>query len=111
MKLEKILQRVEEFEWSYDIYDSYVELNRFSPLGEDFGMCIDFNRTDKTKSFLENLREYAYNFDVDEHVEMWLPSRGKGGCPSSIAELVEDAVAIKEMIEELYEELAREVEE
>ncbi len=36
---------------------------------------------------------------------MWIPERGKRGCPSTARELVEDAEAIKEMIKELYGEL------
>jgi len=31
---------------------------------------------------------------------MWLPSRGKGGCPDTITGLLEDAQEIKNMIEE-----------
>lgn len=36
---------------------------------------------------------------------MWIPERGKGDCPESISELVEDAEAIKDMIFELWDAL------
>jgi hypothetical protein len=68
-------------------------------------MIIDFDAEDQAESFLKDLWDYADNFDVDEHVEMWIPERGKRGCPSTARELVEDAEAIKEMIKELYGEL------
>lgn len=65
-------------------------------------MDIEFEPDNQAETFLKGLKDYAEDFDVDEHVEMWLPSRGKGGCPSTARELVEDAEAIVEMIEELY---------
>lgn len=116
-KLEQLLGNVEGLDWNYTIYQepegtyggwhcderNYVELEKYSPAGEDFSMIIDFDMDDPINSFLDNLKEYSENFDIDEHVEMWLPSRGKGGCPGSISELVEDAEAIKDIIIELWE--------
>ena len=116
-KLEQLLNSAEGLDWNYTIYQepegtyngwhcderNYVELEKYSPAGEDFSMIIDFDIDDPINSFLENLREYSEAFDIDEHVEMWLPSRGKGGCPESISELVEDAENIQDMIVELWE--------
>lgn len=118
-ELELLLEKAEELDWSYTIYQepegtyngwhynerNYVELEKYSPAGEDFSMIIDFDMADPVDSFLDKLKEYSEDFDVDEHVEMWLPSRGKGGCPGSISELVEDAESIKDMIVELEEVL------
>ena len=80
-------------------------MEKYSPAGEDFSMIIDFDMDDPVHSFMDDLKEYSEDFDVDEHVEMWLPSRGKGGCPGSISELVENAEAIRDMIVELWEVL------
>lgn len=116
-ELEQLLENAEGLDWSYTIYQepagtsngwhceerNYVELEKYSPAGEDFGMVIDFDMDDPVHSFMDDLKEYSEDFDVDEHVEMWLPSRGKGGCPGSISELVEDAEAIRDMIVELWE--------
>ena len=116
-KLDQLLGNAEGLNWNYTICQepegthngwhcderNYVELEKYSPAGEDFSMIIDFDMDDPIKSFLDDLREYSENFNIDEHVEMWLPSRGKGGCPGSISELVEDAEAIKDMIVELWE--------
>ena len=115
-KLLKLLEKAEELDWSYEVYYEpkyqhsryeryYVELEKYSPAGEDFIMMIEFDNDDAVDSFMENLNDYLDDFDIDEHVEMWIPSRGKGGCPSSISELVDDAKAIKEMIEELRDKL------
>lgn len=118
-ELEQLLENAEGLDWIYTIYQepegtyngwhcnerNYVELEKHSPAGEDFGMIIDFDMDDPVHSFMDDLKEYSEDFDVDEHVEMWLPSRGKGGCPGSISELVEDAEAIRDMIVEFWEVL------
>ena len=93
-ELQRMLDKAEELDWFYSVYvepsqnnRTYVEMEKYSPAGT------------------EDLWDYADNFDVDGHVEMWLPERGKGGCPSTARELVEDAEAIVEMMKELYGEL------
>lgn len=116
-ELEQLLANAEKLDWSYTIYlepagshnrwhceeRNYVELEKYSPAGEDFGMIIDFNMDNPIDSFMDDLKKYSEDFDIDEHVEMWLPSRGEGGCPGSISELLEDAEAIRDMIVELWE--------
>lgn len=118
-ELDYLLSTAEKLDWNCEIYvesektyngqhsndKCYIELEQYSPAGEDFSMSIDFDKENIVDSFLENLKSYSDGFDVNEHVEMWLPSRGKGGCPSEICELLEDAEAIKDMIETLYETL------
>lgn len=111
-ELRLILNKAEELDWTSTVWiepsqnnRTYAEMEKYSPAGEDFSMVIDFDKEDQADTFVQDLREYWNNFDVDEHVEMWLPSRGKGGCPSSVRELVEDAEAIEEMIEELLDAL------
>lgn len=51
------------------------------------------------------MREYAEDFDEDEHVELWVGGRGKRGVPETVRELVEDAKAIQKMLYELAEAL------
>lgn len=116
-ELEHLLKNADHLDWSYTIYcepkktyngsnygeRNYVEMERYSPAGEDFTMIIDFDIDNPVESFLENLKEYSEDFDIDEHVEKWIPERGKGGCPSSIKELVEDAESIQNMIIDLLD--------
>ena len=58
------------------------------------------------QSFRDGLESYYEDFDVDEHIEMWIEARrnGTAGVPS-IRELVEDAEAIEAMILELSQTL------
>lgn len=118
-ELERLLADVEKYDWIYTIYQepegtynkwycnerNYVELEKYSPAGEDFSMIINFDIDNPIDTFLNNLGAYSRNFDIDEHVEIWIPDRGKGGCPGSISELVEDAEAIRDMIVELWKNL------
>ena len=108
-ELQRMLNKAEELDWSYTVYEEpsqnnrhYAELGKYSPAGEDFSMIIDFDVEDQAESFLKDLQDYSNNYDADDHAEMWLPERGKGGCPSSLKELLDDAEAIGEMVKELY---------
>lgn len=122
-ELEQLLNKVEELDWNYTIWNepesnfggwhqnerNYVELRKYSPLGEDFSMIIDFDKEYVIDSFLENLKEYESDFDSEEHAEMWIEGRGKNGVPNSIRDLLDDAEAIKEMIFELWDRLSDEI--
>lgn len=113
-ELQELLNKSKELGWSYSVYiaptqnnRTFVEMIKYSPAGEDFSMIVDFNADNQAETFLRDLRECVYNFDPDEHVEMWLPQRGKGDCPGSIRELLDDADSIKKMCEELFAVLER----
>ena len=58
-----------------DPEEDYVELEKYSPAGEDFIFGV------QKGNFVKNVREYADGFDVDEHVELWIEGRGKNGVP------------------------------
>lgn len=98
---EKYRKICEELGWAvHECDDGTVELEQGSPAGEDFIVSVD------SEGFARNIEEYAADFDVDEHVELWAGSRGKNGVPSSIRKLVEDAEAIDNMLQELAAALA-----
>ena len=83
-----------------DPEEDYVELEKYSPAGEDFIITVG------AENFVENVKEYAAHFDQDEHIEMWISARHSGtkGVPS-IRELVKDAEDIDAMLKELAEAL------
>lgn len=113
-ELEELLSVAEELGWRYEVYTedngySYIELEKYSPAGEDFIMTIDCEYNNPVDTFLKNLEEYERSFDVDDHVAIWIDSRGQNGVPNSISELVEDAKEIKNMIYELWDRLSDEV--
>lgn len=86
----------ENLDW--DVYtdsSENIELRKFSPAGENFSIYVG------AENFVENVKKYAASFDADEHAEMWISKRGKGGVPFSIREILEDAQAIDDMLREL----------
>lgn len=108
-----LLAKAEELGWwsSAWIEESqngrtYVEMGRHSPAGEDFSMIIDFDSEDQCSSFRDSLESYYEDFDIDEHVEMWVEARRNGisGVPS-IRELVKDAEEIDATILKLSQTL------
>ncbi len=77
-----------------------IMLEQFSPAGEDFFFYAD------KKRFAESIREYAEDFDPDEHAAMWIENmKTLKGVPQSIRVLIDDADAIKEMLTELSEQI------
>lgn len=115
VEMKKLLEKAESLGWWWQAYieesqnnRTYVEIGKHSPAGEDFSMTIDFKAEDQCSSFMEDLKSYCEDFDIDEHIEMWIGARSNGvsGVPST-RKLVEDAEAILEMTKELHEELSR----
>lgn len=96
---EHIEDAVEEQGWSvsYDD-DDCVELEKHSPLGEDFIMTVE------VEDFERKLREYCVSFDADEHAAMWVEARGRvNGVPESVIDLARDAIDIQEMLDDLLD--------
>lgn len=91
-KLKKIIEK-KGFEISDTTFGTENEpgwdLQQFTPLGEDWYVSIPHNNNVDT--FIENLKSYANNFDIDEEVEPYIEMRGKKGVPESISDLLEDA--------------------
>lgn len=80
----------------------YVEIENWSPAGEDLPETIWIEEGD---TFASAARKWADSFDKDDHVELWVESRGERGVPSSIRELVDDADEIQQMFNELADAL------
>lgn len=93
--------KVEELEWNwYDCDDGYVELEKSSPAGEDFWITVNAG------NLVDEIRSVCNCFDPEAHVHELLDAKanGFGGVPC-LKELVEDADAIQEMLEELADAL------
>lgn len=95
---ERYIEILEKLDWAVSAYtdDGRVELEKYSPAGEDFIMCVD------VENFPDAVAEYYEDFDVDEHIEMWVEAKrnGTSGVPS-VRRLAIDAEAIDDMLKEL----------
>lgn len=98
----KYIDVLERLDWDVIDYtdDGRVEIEKYSPAGEEFSVCVDI------EDFPQSVQWFADVFDQDEHIEMWIGARQSGvsGVPST-RELVEDAAAIAEMLQELADAL------
>lgn len=81
-----------------DGMDKIASFYQYSPAGEDFGFDCFYKDADDLKT--EIVKAY-YDFDVDEHVEMWIEAKRNGvsGVPDVVT-LVDDARAIQDMLDE-----------
>lgn len=109
---EKIGEVLDKFNFSLcgDISERYgdkgkydIELETYSPEGEDVIVPLIYDGTEE--GFIAAFVEYANDFDVEEHAEMWIESRGKNGVPESIKDLLKDAEWQKNMFLEVVEAL------
>ena len=110
---EKQRQIIEDHDWNIiEVSEQdgtpYLEIESWSPAGEDLGETIWIN---DGQSLAEAAREWADSFDKDEHVELWVESRGKRGVPETIRELVDDAEEIQKMFNDLADALENEDDE
>lgn len=100
---QKYLDVLEELDWQVSSYtdDGRVELEKYSPAGEDFIMCVE------AENFPSAVIECYEDFDADEHIAMWIEAgrNGTRGVPSARV-LVHDAEDIEKMLQELAEALA-----
>ena len=81
----------------------YIDLNQSTPLGEDWWVVIFFDGTNN--GFIQEFHKYAYNFDIDEEVEIFVQGRGENGIPNSIVALIEDAKWKQKTLEETADKL------
>lgn len=75
--------------------DGSMELEQSSPAGEDIVFALE------GRDIPKEMREYAANFDVDEHVGLHAANRGKNGCPKTFRELVHNAEEVQSMLNKL----------
>lgn len=67
---QEYLDILEKREWSVSSYtdDGRVEIEWYSPAGEDFIICVGVEK------FPDEVLDYSDSFDVDEHIAMWMLS-------------------------------------
>ena len=110
MKLtkEKVGKIAENLGWNVDWNEQgdykYVTFSQYSPAGEDFSFDVWY---DNLGEIPMKAYEAYEDFDIDEHIEMWLEAKRNGvrGVPSARV-LVKDAEEIDKMMEELSDALS-----
>lgn len=91
-----LIEVIEKCGWIVRETEDGLELENYSPAGED--LVIEISCADD-KECAKELQDNYVQFDADEHATMWY---GKNrGEPSSIRELLNDADEINDMFYEL----------
>lgn len=99
--LKRVKNVAEELYWNIeDEGDGSLRFSQESPAGEDFSFSVS------SDNLIRQVQEYAADFDVSEHVAMWLEARGNvSGVPDAVT-LVDDAREIQAMLDALAKELS-----
>lgn len=106
--IEDLKNAIENYGWNVNECDFNCgtgwELYQHSPAGEDFGFAIEHNNN--VEKAIEEINQYANDFDIDEHIEMWVEARQIDNNRLKVPPiriLVEDAENIQEMLDNLSE--------
>lgn len=95
---QEYLDILEKREWSVSSYtdDGRVEIEWYSPAGEDFIICVGVEK------FPDEVLDYSDSFDVDEHIAMWIEAKQNGtqGVPGA-RQIVHDAEDIAKELDAL----------
>jgi len=101
--LESLIDKIENIGWwvNNESRDGELELEigMMSDAGEDFFFTASGKDLEELK---QDIRSYCYDFDIDEHVAMWIEAgqSGTNGVPGAVT-LVHDAESLSEYLEDL----------
>lgn len=90
-RLEYILEKAQSLDYKVEQEDGIVySLRTFSPFGQDCHAEIDSEND--ADMFINNLRNYAADFDVSYEAYLWLDEtgHGKNGAPYVMRDVYED---------------------
>lgn len=94
---------------AYDVCEQdgqfYIELEHYTPAGEDFIFLIWF--IDGDKGFIKAFNDYYESFDIDEEASIFIENRGNNGIPSSVRTILEDQEYKDKFLEKVSDELIR----
>lgn len=105
-RLDFLLEEILEHDFDVQQEDGNICLiSNFSPCGQDCNASIDTE--DDAERFVENIREYANDFDVSYETYLWLDDtgHGKNGAPYDMKDVYEDMQWWKDSLQELADTL------
>lgn len=111
-RLEYILEKTQSLDYKIEQEDGIVySLRTFSPFGQDCYAEIDSEND--ADMFINNLRNYADDFDVSYEAYLWLDEtgHGKNGAPYDMRDVYEDMEWWKNAMTELADALVEALEE
>ena len=115
--IDDIIRIAEEHGWSVDISygvtrnktDKCLEFEKYIG-SQDFLFSVWVENDDITK-FVNDVKEYADDFDIDEETSLWIGNDGHGrdGAPYRISDILKEMQEAKDEMEELAEAFRRAV--
>ena len=110
-RLEYILEKAQSLDYKVEQEDGIVySLSTSSPFGQD--CYVEIDSENDADMFINNLRNYADDFDVSYEAYLWLDEtgHGKNGAPYDMRDLYEDMEWWKNAMTELADALVEALE-
>lgn len=94
-----ITKILEKNGFDVNVYDNYYEINQYTPAGEDWFITLND---------LNDIVEYAENFDPEEEFTMWMEARQRGtrGVPGP-AELWQDQLWKQKLLNKIANKITK----
>ena len=111
-RLEYILEKAQSLDYKVEQEDGIVySLSTSSPFGQD--CYVEIDSENDADMFINNLRNYADDFDVSYEAYLWLDEtgHGKNGAPYDMKDVYEDMEWWKNAMTELADALEKALEE
>lgn len=111
-RLEYILEKAQSLDYKVEQEDGIVySLSTSSPFGQD--CYVEIDSENDADMFINNLRNYADDFDVSYEAYLWLDEtgHGKSGAPYDMRDVYEDMEWWKNAMTELADALVEALEE
>lgn len=109
MSLEELKDFIESDGWniaddvSWDDGSTGWDIRQFTPAGEDWGFIVEIGST--TEEAIQNIINYAEDFDPIEEQTVYIDMRGKNGIPDDIQTLLDDGKWKQEVLNDLATKL------
>lgn len=110
-RLEYILEKAQSLDYKVEQEDGIVySLSTSSPFGQD--CYVEIDSENDADMFINNLRNYADDFDVSYEAYLWLDEtgHGKNGAPYDMRDVYEDMEWWRNAMSELADALVEALE-
>lgn len=102
--MDALIEAIDFNGWTIHADEHGWEICQHSPAGEDYSFFVSADGERTPQRLARGIQEAARDFDVDEHIGLWVEASLTGTCGvPNVRTLVHDAENIQQMMESLAE--------
>lgn len=100
----RLMNRLEKRGWNTELYEDGLELQKYSPAGQDFVIQLEGETFDE---LVESAKKFNESYDPSKEAMRWIDDKGHGinGAPHDLIDLVQDLIWCKQETKKLSDYL------